>query len=141
MKIFLSILTIGLIVIGFLVPVAWIFALITGVIALLYPPSGKRADGKARTGGLLGGFWDDFQVSKTMTDCPFCKSKIKKEAVKCPNCHEWVKEQKADSKATHIENEAVSSPGIKDSLSKIGALEAIILFLVVVIIFGFMVGK
>ena len=91
MRFFLSILTIGLIVIGFVAPIAWGGAIITGIIAVGSAPSGKRPDGKARTGGLLGGLLDSYQVSKTMTDCPFCKSKIRKEASKCSNCGEWVK--------------------------------------------------
>ena len=113
MKSFFSILTIGLIVIGFVAPIAWIGALITGIIAIGSAPAGKRPDGKARTGGLLGGLWDNYQVSKTMTDCPFCKSKIMKEAAKCPNCGEWVKELESGSQATYTKNESVGSQSIK----------------------------
>jgi len=87
-----SILTIGLIVIGFVAPIAWIGAAITVLFAIGSAPSGKRPDGKARTAGLFGGLWDNYQVSNTMTDCPFCKSKIMKGVAKCPNCAEWIKE-------------------------------------------------
>ena len=141
MKSFFSILTIGLIVIGFVAPIAWIGAIITGIIAIGSAPAGKRPDGKARTGGLLGGLWDNYRVSKTMTDCPFCKSKIMKDAAKCPNCGEWVKEPETGSQTTYTKNESVGSQSIKESLPKIGFLEAVILILVGLMIIGFIVGK
>lgn len=141
MKIFLSILTIGLIVIGFLMPIAWIGAVITGFLAIVSSPAGKRVDGKARTGGLLGGIWDNYLISKNMTDCPFCKSKIKKEAVKCPHCGEWVIKQESGSQKANAKNKSADSPSIKGSLSKIGTLEAIIIILVGIIIISFIVGK
>ena len=141
MKWLFSILTIGLAIIGFVMPIAWIGAVITGIIALGCAPAGKRADGKARTGGLFGGIWDDFQVSKTMKDCPFCKSKLKKEAVKCPNCGEWVKGQETVSRVSSARNESAGSASIKGSLSKIGTLEVAILILVGLIVISFIVGK
>jgi hypothetical protein len=90
MKRFLGVLTIVLIGIGFVNQSAWVFALITGIIAIGLPPPGRRADGKRRTGGLLGGLWDDFAVRRAMRDCPFCKTLIRKDAQKCPHCSEWV---------------------------------------------------
>jgi len=113
MKTFFSILTIGLIVIGFVAPIAWIGAVITGIIAIGSARAGKRADGKAKTGGLFGGLWDNFRVASTMIDCPFCKSKIMKEASKCPNCAEWVKKPESDSQKTYIKNESAGSGSIK----------------------------
>jgi len=93
MKNFWALLTIGLVVCGFVVPIAWGGALITGLLAIASAPAGKRPDGQTKTGGLLGGVWDDFVIGYKMMDCPFCKSKIMRDAKKCPNCAEWVVEQ------------------------------------------------
>lgn len=90
---FFAMITIGLIVVGFIVPLAWGAALISGVLAMSSTPPGLRADGKKKCGGLLGGFVDDYQVAKHMTDCPFCQGKVKKIAKKCPHCGEWVKQK------------------------------------------------
>ena len=90
MRNFFSMLTIVLIIVGFLVPIAWVGAVITGLLAIFSAPPGKRADGKARTGGLLGGVWDDIVVGYKMKDCPYCKEKIDDDAKKCKHCGEWV---------------------------------------------------
>lgn len=91
MNIFWLILAIGLILVGFFFPPAWIGAVTTGLLAIaIAPPGGKRADGKRRTGGLLGGLWDDVAIARSMTDCPYCKTKVKLKATKGPNCHEWL---------------------------------------------------
>ena len=63
---------------------------ITGIIAIGSAPSGKRADGKARSGGLLGGITDDIIVSFKMRECPYCGNQIFKKAQKCQYCHEKV---------------------------------------------------
>jgi len=83
-------LTVGLIVVGFLAPVAWVFAILTGFVAIGVAPSGKRADGKNRTGGLFGGVWDAVAIKATMHECPYCRSLIPKDAAKCKHCGEWV---------------------------------------------------
>ena len=59
MRPILSLLTVGLILVGFFVPLAWAVALVTGFLAVGSSPGGKREDGKAKTGGMLGWFWDD----------------------------------------------------------------------------------
>ncbi|MDP2630739.1 MAG: hypothetical protein Q8P56_05005 [Candidatus Uhrbacteria bacterium] len=90
MRSFFAILTIGFILLGFFIPFVWVFALVAGVIAIGSAPSGVRADGKRKTGGLLGGVWDDVVIGYKMKDCPYCKMKIDVEATKCPHCAEWV---------------------------------------------------
>lgn len=85
------ILTIILVLFGFAFPVVWIGAVISGFIAISAAPEGRRLDGKKRTGGLLGGVLDDFVVGMKMMDCPYCKSKIMRDAQKCANCGEWLK--------------------------------------------------
>ena len=90
MRIFFILLTVGLIVIGFINPFAWIGAVIAGVLAMLSAPSGTRADGKRRTGGLLGGVVDNIVIASKMQECPNCKAKIMKDASKCRNYGEWV---------------------------------------------------
>ena len=91
MRNFFSFLTIGLIVIGFICPIAWAGAFISGILAMASSPPGKRPDGKKKTGGLFGGMIDNYQIKNTMKDCPFCKSKIMKDATKCPNCRSTIK--------------------------------------------------
>ena len=90
MRNFFVILAITFIVIGFVFPPAWIAAVICGFLAVGCRPSGLRADGKKKTGGALGGIWDDIAVRRAMTECPYCKSQIMKTASKCPHCGEWV---------------------------------------------------
>ena len=92
MKNIYTILTFILIIIGFVNPLAWIGAIITIIIAVGSKPEGKRADGKSKTGGILGGLWDDFDVSTSMKECHFCKSNIPKDALKCSQCGEWIKD-------------------------------------------------
>ena len=86
MKSFFSMLAIASIVGGFFIPVLWVIALISIFIAIGAAPEGKRADGKARTGGLLGGMWDAAVVSSKMKKCPHCRSDIPKEASVCRHC-------------------------------------------------------
>ena len=90
MRGFFSLLTIGLILVGFFLPIAWVGAVITGIIAIGSAPSGKRADGKSRTGGLLGGVIDNAAVSSKMRECPYCGNMIFRKAIKCQYCHEKV---------------------------------------------------
>ena len=91
MRSFFAVLTIGLIVIGFIAPLAWVGAVITGIVAVGSAPPGRRADGKRKTGGLLGGVLDDIVVGHKMVDCPYCKAKIPRDAKKCQHCGEWLK--------------------------------------------------
>ncbi len=86
MKKFLGFLTIGLIVIGFINPAAWIGAIFTGCFAMMSSPEGFRADGKRKSGGLFGPLVDSFILSGKTKQCPFCKSTIMKEATKCRYC-------------------------------------------------------
>lgn len=72
--------------VGFVAPIAWAGALVTGVLAIGSAPAGTRADGKARSGGLLGGAVDAAVVSAKMKDCAECKAKIPKDATRCQHC-------------------------------------------------------
>ena len=85
-----NILTVGLVIVGFFIPLAWGAAVITFIFAISSTPPGLREDGKEKSGGLLGGVIDSYTVSKTMRDCPFCCKKIMKAATKCPYCQEFV---------------------------------------------------
>jgi len=82
--------TVVLILIGFVSPIVWVGAIITGILAVLSRPPGLRPDGKPKSGGAFGGIIDSVVISKKMKDCPYCKSKIMKDASKCPNCGEWL---------------------------------------------------
>jgi hypothetical protein len=116
MRPFFTILTIGLILVGFLVPIAWIGAVITGLLAIGSAPPGVRPDGKKRTGGVFGGAIDRYAVSRTMRECPYCKSLIRRDATKCPNCSEWVEP------VSTVSEEAISAEGgIPEKLGDITA--------------------
>jgi len=86
----LTALTILFIFCGFVYPILWIGAVITGILAMAASPGGTRPDGKPRSGGLLGGLIDKYEISRTMRDCPYCKMKIMKTATKCPYCQEFI---------------------------------------------------
>ncbi|MBU0777763.1 hypothetical protein KKF82_05855 [Patescibacteria group bacterium] len=58
MRSFFSILTIILVVCGFIFPLLWIGAVICLVLAIGSAPPGLRADGKKKSGGLLGSLLD-----------------------------------------------------------------------------------
>jgi len=90
MRTFWGVLTIGLIVVGFLVPLAWIGAIVTGLLTIGSRPVGTRADGERRTGGLFGGMIDSGAVKQNTKECPYCKTPIKIQSLKCPHCAEWV---------------------------------------------------
>lgn len=61
-----------------------VVSVIVAVIAIGLAPSGKRVDGKARTGGLLGGVWDS--VAAPSKRCASCRVDIPKAAKRCPHC-------------------------------------------------------
>ena len=63
MRPFFNLLTIIFVAIGFFMPFVWALAVVTIFLAIGSSPAGVRADGKAKTGGLLGGFWDDAVIS------------------------------------------------------------------------------
>ncbi|MEX0624572.1 zinc ribbon domain-containing protein [Saccharospirillum sp.] len=86
MKTTFWVLTLLLAIAGFVIPLLWGAALITALIAIVSAPPGKRADGKAKTGGLLGGVWDSAVISSKMKKCPSCAELIKKEAKVCKHC-------------------------------------------------------
>lgn len=81
-----SVITVLLALLGFVIPIVWAGAIITGILAIGSAPPGKRADGKPRSGGLLGGVIDDFAVKRSMMECPACKMMMRKDATICPHC-------------------------------------------------------
>lgn len=86
MKSFFWPLTVILVIVGLFIPLLWVVAVVTAFIAVGAAPAGTRADGKSKTGGLLGGVWDAAVVGSTMKDCKFCKSKIPDDASTCRYC-------------------------------------------------------
>jgi len=49
-----------------------------------------REDGRPRNGGLLGPVVDHYAVRANTIQCPYCRQRVNKEAVKCGSCHEWL---------------------------------------------------
>lgn len=92
MRSFFLILAIILAILRFWISLAWIGAMISGILALFSAPPRIRPDGKRRTGDLLSSLWDDMMVSAKMKDCPHYRSKIMNDATKCPHCGESVGE-------------------------------------------------
>lgn len=72
--------------VGFVAPFAWFPAALLLLIAGFMSPSGYRADGKRKTGGVFGGLVDNAAVNRAMRDCPHCLEKIPKEASRCKHC-------------------------------------------------------
>ena len=93
MKIALGVITIILAIAGFFVPVLWIFAIITLFLWIGSRPAGVRADGKRKSGGLLGPLIDSLAVNRKMYKCPYCKALIFKDALKCNHCGELLKKE------------------------------------------------
>ena len=89
-------LTVVLGIVGLAIPIAWGAAIITAIMAVASSPPGLRADGKKKSGGLLGGFIDSVVVNAKMTDCPYCGEKIMLNIAKCKHCGEWVKQGGGD---------------------------------------------
>lgn len=56
------------------------------VLAIGTAPSGKRVDGRSRTGGLLGGLWDNHAAPSK--ECHACMAEIPKGATRCQHCTE-----------------------------------------------------
>ncbi len=93
MKSALGVITIILAIAGFFVPVLWVFAIITLFFWIGLRPAGLRADGKRKTGGLLGALIDDLSVHSKMRKCPYCKALIFRDALKCNHCGEFLKKE------------------------------------------------
>ena len=49
-----------------------------------------REDGRPRNGGLLGPVVDYYAVRANTMQCPYCRQRVNKDAVKCGACHEWL---------------------------------------------------
>lgn len=77
--------------------IAWI---IFGILAMMIATSKGDKGGKwFFIGLLLGPLALLFALLMTGTACPFCKSKIHKEAVVCPKCGKTIKSDKMDETA------------------------------------------
>lgn len=98
MRPFFSALMLGSILIGFVVPAAWVLTPIAALCWIVAAPPGKRPDGKAKTGGILGGVWDSFAVSLTMAPCIYCQELVRKDSLKCKHCGEWYSENRTQTR-------------------------------------------
>ncbi|RZB36037.1 MAG: hypothetical protein SRB2_02542 [Desulfobacteraceae bacterium Eth-SRB2] len=94
-------LTIGLGIIGFFIPMAWIGAAITTILAIVLKPPGVYENTKPKFSELQKGLRGEVVGGQTMRDCPFCLNKIKVDARKCPYCEEWVEPTKGFKICAH----------------------------------------
>jgi hypothetical protein len=81
-------LTIIFVIIGFFIPLVWVLAVVTAVLAIGSAPDGLRVDGKANSGRSSGGGRDDIVVSQKSRACPTCLGMVSKYASKCQYCGE-----------------------------------------------------
>jgi len=74
--------TVLLVLVGFAFPVSFLFATATGILSIIF--------GIAKVGsGSITKEWDKLDKIQ----CPFCKSFIAEESLKCKYCGEWVKKK------------------------------------------------
>ncbi len=57
-----------------------------------------------------------YEITDTVKDCPFCRKKIDKEAIKCPYCQEWIGDTK--EKSTVKDSKPVQQKDSKGNLKK-----------------------
>ena len=81
-------LTIILVIMGFFIPLVWVLAVVTAVLAICRASDGLRVDGKAKFERLSDGVRDDIAVSQKSRACPSCLGMVSKYASKCQYCGE-----------------------------------------------------
>jgi len=87
MKSTVRIISLLCLVIGlFVSPMLLLIGAVLFLVSVGLAPEGTRADGKPKTGGLLGGLWDAYAVSVSTKKCPHCAELVKTEATVCKHC-------------------------------------------------------
>ena len=81
-------LTIIFVIMGFFIPLVWVLAVVTAVLAIGRASDGLRVDGKAKSERLSDGVRDDIAVSQKSRACPTCLGMVSKYASKCQYCGE-----------------------------------------------------
>ena len=81
-------LTIIFVIIGFFIPLVWVLAVVTAVLAIGRASDSLRVDGKAKSERLSDGVRDDIAVSQKSRACPTCLGMVSKYASKCQYCGE-----------------------------------------------------
>ena len=88
MRPLLNALTIIFVIMGFFIPLVWVLAVVTAVLAIGRAADGLRVDGKAKSERLSDGVRDDIAVSQKSRACPTCLGMVSKYASKCQYCGE-----------------------------------------------------
>ncbi len=92
------VLTIGLAIFGFFAPMAWIGAVITAILAVLFRQRNIEKE-------CVPKFRDLLRVNTLedcgMRTCPFCLKEIKADSRKCIHCGEWVEPSKGFKICVH----------------------------------------
>ena len=83
-----SALTIIFVIMGFFIPLVWVLAVVTAVLAIGRASDGLRVDDKAKSERLSDGVGDDIAVSQKSRACPTCLGMVSKYAAKCQYCGE-----------------------------------------------------
>ena len=81
-------LTIIFVIMGFFIPLVWVLAVVTAVLAIGRASDSLRVDGKAKSERLSDGVRDDIAVSQKSRACPTCLGMVSKYASKCQYCGE-----------------------------------------------------
>ena len=85
----------------------------------------------------MGGLWDDVAVSRSMMECAHYKSKVNRNATKCPSCQEWLSAKGTAQKAVDGQgNTVAATESVKGNLAKLGPLEIAMVALLVLIGIG-----
>lgn len=90
---------------------------------------------------MLGRLWHDVAVFRSMTDCRYCKTKVSREATRCPNCQEGLNGKEAAQEAVEgYGNTLAATESVKGNLAKLRLRKIAIVALVVLVGIGLLSG-
>ena len=88
MRPLLIVLAIILLVIGFFVPLVWVLAVISAVLAIVSSSDSVQADAREQNNGMMDGPRDDNAGLQKSRSCPACLGRVSSYASKCQFCGE-----------------------------------------------------
>ncbi len=88
MRALLIVLAIILLVIGFFVPLVWVLAVISAVLAIVSSSDSVQAVAREQNNGMMDGPRDDNAGLQKSRSCPACLGTVSSYAAKCHICGE-----------------------------------------------------